>query len=101
MKKIKTANYIKLSNKDYIYIVENRDGSANVYNYRKNTDQTSVRFDLMDNIFLDSFPSVEEAKQAYPTAEIGTHKLQSDPMSSSPPDWFDPMDAGERWDDDY
>lgn len=22
-------------------------------------------------------------------------------LSPSPPAWFDPMDAGERWDDDY
>ena len=23
------------------------------------------------------------------------------PMSDLPPDWYDPADAGERWDDDY
>lgn len=26
---------------------------------------------------------------------------QDYPDSPSPPAWFDPMDAGERWDDDY
>ena len=60
----------------------------------------------------DSFKTVEEAKAAYPKAEVMEHST-GDPfknilgdmgnnMSQVAPDWFDPLDAGEVWhEDDY
>ena len=102
MKIIRTANYEKMASQDYIYLVQDpSDGSVNVYNYKENNDSGSVRFGLMDNMFIDSVNSIEEAKIKYPNAEVGTHKLKADPMSSFAPSDFDPGYAGERWDDDY
>jgi len=110
MKIFKTANYKKLKTAimndnegDYIYIiVDNEDGSADVFNYRRNNNMSSVREGLMDNIFLDAFNSVEEAKQKYPNAEVRDSKIRADDMPMSAPDWFSPNDAGEAWgENDY
>ena len=47
--------------------------------------------------FLDSFPTLEAAKAAYPDAEYGTGGYQEMHIPESPPEWFDPMDIGETW----
>ena len=52
-----------------------------------------------------SFDTLEEALKAYPKATVPEHSTRIPsgwlPMSDTAPSWFDPMDAGERWDDDY
>ena len=52
--------------------------------------------------FVDS-GTLEEMKEKYPEAEVKEFSTKvSVTMSETPPDWFDPMDAGEVWhEDDY
>jgi len=56
--------------------------------------------------------TAEQLKTAYPHADVLDHssKVWRDPNASlaelsglpaCAPDWFDPANAGERWDDDY
>ena len=60
----------------------------------------------------DTFKTIEEAKKAYPTAEVmewstgdsfkGILPEPANDMSQVAPDWFDPANAGEVWhEDDY
>lgn len=74
---------------------------ADVYEYKENTDEGSVRFGLMDNKYLKGFDSVEEAQQSYPGAEVRHDKIRGEEMPPMPPSDFDTGYAGERWDDDY
>jgi hypothetical protein len=52
--------------------------------------------------FIDSFPTLAEAQSAYPDAEwqdgSGYREIV---IPHEPPEWFDPGNAGETWDDDY
>lgn len=53
--------------------------------------------------FLGSYPTLEEAQQNYPDAVwsgegSGYREIH---ISESPPEWFDPEIAGERWEEDY
>ena len=52
---------------------------------------------------VESFPTVEAAKAAHPTAEVCEHStaIPAPMLPSTPPDWFDPDAAGEHWDEDY
>lgn len=53
---------------------------------------------------VDWFDTLEEAKAKYPKAEVVDHprdRLSRPMLPDSAPDWFDPADAGERWSDDY
>jgi len=52
---------------------------------------------------LDFFPTVEDAQQQYPEAKVVEHstKTEHPELPKSPPSWFDPSAAGERWDSDY
>jgi len=58
---------------------------------------------------LDCFDTVEEAQKAYPDATVSEgcslhaqNVMDRDSFAHSlAPGWFDPADAGERWDDDY
>ena len=52
--------------------------------------------------FLDSFPTLKAAQAAYPDAQwsgegSGYREIT---IPHDPPDWFDPDDAGEVWDDE-
>lgn len=62
--------------------------------------------------YLKHFETIEEAKVEYPTAEVLDHSTKewrpanesladASGLPSVAPAWFDPADAGERWDDDY
>lgn len=52
--------------------------------------------------YLGEFKTLEEALKEYPKASVsegcGYRDIDPGPI---PPTWFDPADAGERWDDDY
>jgi hypothetical protein len=52
-------------------------------------------------VHLDTFDTLEEAQAAYPfsSTEDGPRHVPDPVMPSSPPDWFDPLDAGESWDE--
>ena len=53
-------------------------------------------------VYLEPFDTVEDARAAYPTAQVldwSTHVEQD--VSPVAPAWFDEGDAGERWDEDY
>lgn len=48
--------------------------------------------------FLDQFDTLEEAREKYPDAEFQDHSCYRPlVMSDTPPDWFDPANAGEEW----
>lgn len=51
--------------------------------------------------FLGLFPTAAEAQRAFPDAEVieGNSRVEIR-ISKEPPAWFDPMDAGEVWDED-
>lgn len=56
--------------------------------------------------FLNSFETLAAAKKAYPEAETYTlgagTGYREITIPHTPPAWFDPMNAGETWDDaDY
>jgi len=59
---------------------------------------------------LGYYPTIEIAKEEYPTADVMEHQTgdpfariyDDNPMPHVAPDWFDPLDAGEVWhEDDY
>jgi len=69
--------------------------------------ESSVLHGQRRNEFVVHFDSMEEARKVYPDA-VEIHKQSLDwetsltsGMPSEPESWFDPADAGERWDDDY
>ena len=68
--------------------------------------RSSVNHGMTRIVFLDSFDTEAEAIEAYPQLQgenYGSALLDQD-LTRQPdtaPDWFDPADAGERWDDDY
>lgn len=54
--------------------------------------------------FLGSFETLKEAQDEFPDAiweEEDGSGFQPVVIPHEPPAWFDPADAGERWDDDY
>jgi len=105
MRILKTAKYKKAFPEDdgfFYIIVDEFDDSAVVYQYKENTDRSSVRFGLMDNIYVEDMPSLEMAKQKYPQADVRDTKIPPDDMPMHPPDDFDYYDAGEYWsENDY
>lgn len=64
-------------------------------------ERSSVLAGQPRRVFLDSFDTVDEAKRAYPKAtdNAGLPPRASVPLN--PPPGFDPLDAGERWSEDY
>lgn len=56
-------------------------------------------------VFLNSFDTVEEAlawvkTSEYGEAEVIEHSTKTDVnLPKTPPEWFDPLDAGESWDE--
>lgn len=74
--------------------------------------ESSVLAGQAQRVFLAEFKTQEEAQERYPGAEVLEHSTKPiryewdslTDLSGLPeraPDWFDPADAGERWDDDY
>jgi hypothetical protein len=96
---------------DFYTIEPATDGGFNVYGHGVYPG-TSVLEGQSRRSFLDHFDSLEDAKYGWPEADVreGSSKPWQDPnasladlsgLPSSPPAWFDPRAAGERWDDDY
>lgn len=63
-------------------------------------------------VFVEMFETAKDAQAAHPTAELLKHSTKPfapgdgsladySCLPSCPPNWFDPMDAGESWDEDY
>ena len=72
-----------------------------VYEYGTYPD-SSVLAGQERRSFIDRFPTLEEAKAAYPSAEYsgegsGYREVH---IPETPPSWFDPANAGESWTDD-
>lgn len=72
--------------------------------YRYDTyPESSVLAGQERRSFIDSFPTLAEARAAFPDAEwngegSGYREIF---IPETPPAWFDPSAAGERWEDDY
>ncbi len=75
-------------------------------------EASSVLHGMTRRTLLESYETETEASNAAPDALIvegTTEPYQPEDQSladlsglpSCPPDWFDPSDAGEWWDDDY
>lgn len=68
-------------------------------------EETSVLAGQPRRSFLDAFQELEDAKTAYPEAEVieGSSRIPgfNATLPMSPPSWFDSTAAGERWDEDY
>lgn len=62
--------------------------------------ESSVLAGMERRSFIDSFPTLDEAKANYPEAEwwAGTG-YQEITIPKEPPEWFDPTIAGEVWDE--
>jgi len=51
---------------------------------------------------VHAYNSLEDAKIAHPSAAIEDRPVDKWEMSINPPSWFDPMSAGEVWnEEDY
>lgn len=88
-----------------------KDGGINVYAHGV-YEASSVLAGQARRSFEAYFKTREEAVAAYPNAEVldystapvrfGDESLEDlSGLPSTPPAWFDPMAAGERWDSDY
>lgn len=47
------------------------------------------------------YDTLEEALQDNPDTKESDSYYMAPMVPINPPSWFDPMDAGERWDEDY
>ena len=64
-------------------------------------ESTSVLAGAPLRQLVESFPTLEEAQAEWPGAEVLDHSTRVPyTLPPSPPDWFDPADAGEQWDED-
>jgi hypothetical protein len=72
-----------------------------VYRYDTYPD-SSVLAGQERRSFLGSFPTLAEAQAEFPDAEWadGSGYRQIN-IPDTPPDWFDPANAGEQWSEDY
>jgi hypothetical protein len=74
-----------------------------VYRYDE-YPESSVLAGQERRTFLDSFPTLDEARAAFPDAEwpgeegTGYRKIT---IPKEPPAWFDSANAGETWSEDY
>jgi len=67
-------------------------------------EKSSVLAGQPSRTFRGGFDTVEKALEWFPLADVLEHSTKQDVETMLPrtaPDWFDPADAGERWDDDY
>lgn len=66
-------------------------------------DYPSVLEGRTGRVFLDTYDTVEQAKASVPDGadcqvhEGSTKHFHNTELPDTPPDWFDPMDAGEEW----
>lgn len=70
-----------------------------VYRYDVYPD-SSVLAGQERRTFLDSFPTLAEAKAAYPGARESGCGYRNIEIPRTPPAWFDPANAGESWEDE-
>ncbi len=67
-------------------------------------EESSVLAGQYRRVFLDDFATLEGAKAAYPWADVQGGLLPTSHIvgnvPSVPPADFDPLDAGESWDED-
>ena len=62
-------------------------------------DESSVLAGQEYKKFIDTYKTLEDAKEDYPNADVLDYVYTPTilPMSDCPPDWFDEMNAGETW----
>jgi len=75
----------------------------NVYEHGR-YERGSVLAGQSRRSFIDCYASLDEAKAAYPKADVLDHstKVHHNPMPHHAPSWFDPAEAGEVWsEEDY
>ena len=80
------------------FIVEQKETAKPFTVYRRGTyGRGSVREGQEYNAFIDAYPTLKEAQAEHPGAELWASKPPTPRMPESPPSWFDPAAAGERW----
>ena len=86
------------------YTIEQEDDNFIVFGHGEYPED-SVLAGQYARCAIDTFNTLEEASKAYPKASIleRSTRIPSSwiSMSDIPPSWFDPADAGERWNEDY
>jgi hypothetical protein len=80
------------------------DGHGGFTVYEHGTyEETSVLAGMPSRTWRQAFDTIEETKEAYPEAQVsGSTKMDyaGVELPQSPPDWFDPANAGETWDEE-
>lgn len=87
---------------DWLTIEPDGRGGYTVYGHGTH-EETSVLAGRAMRQHLRNFRTLDEAKSEYPTARVLEWSTKGDYSSDPgpiPPSWFDPADAGERWNDD-
>lgn len=72
-----------------------------VYRYSEYPDDSVLAGQTRRQFIAGDFETEAAALAAYPAAETGGSYIPPPPVPHTPPDWFDPADVGETWDDDY
>ena len=90
---------------DYITVEPCGGGKFGVYGHGVYPDW-SVFAGRPRRAVLDIFPTLEEAQEEWPFAEVLDHSTkvrregtlaEMSGLPDSPPSWFDPADCGETW----
>lgn len=96
-----------MSSDTYFTIEPAEMGGYEVYEHSE-YEASSVLAGRPKRSYLKHFDSLDAAIEAYPQADVrgGSSRIEGynarDLMPTEPPDWFDPLDAGEAWgEDDY
>lgn len=73
-----------------------------VYEHGEN-EPTSVLAGYPTRIYRGAYKSLAEAQAVFPEAQVVDSSTRNDPvLPHTAPSWFDPLNAGEVWDDaDY
>jgi hypothetical protein len=99
---MKDRNGRELQGIEYLTIEPSEYQPYAVYGHGE-YERSSVLHGHPRRVFIESYDSVEEAQKDYPNAQVceGSTKREL-VLPDAPPDWFDPMAAGEVWhEDDY
>lgn len=88
---------------DYSTIEPDRRGDGVWLVQYGSYEETSVLAGQPFRQLAKHYPTVEEAQAENPDAEVREYCGYLPPVyiPHTPPSWFDELDAGERWDDDY
>ena len=85
------------------WVVRGDDGSARIDGLGEYSRTSVLAGSQQTRRGVLEYASVDEALREYPGLEVMDREVRIVPgdLPHCPPEDFDPMDCGERWDDDY